>query len=494
MNPKLCWILFVILAVGFGLGSFLMTDQERKTILNVWTYQNPYSTDPLKYDAAVHHIAFRGVYSSLVSQYPSSGLQGDLATQWYSTSDKKKWSFLIPEGMTFSDGSPLTAEVIRKSLSRAAYILKLKGSKAGVLEHLIGYESMKGIQNIEGIGVEQNGVSRLVTLTFSKPMPRLLELISFGMYAIVSPEDYDADDGHWINPKAIRASGPLKLLSFDDRTIQLERWRQLGPRQINRYSLRWSSEAKNEADLILASSHTVVDRGREAATGPLSDTSYIHCNSWNRRDSPCHQIETRRWLRTKFYESIESQGLHPPSSFFPPSLITRSPYQSSKNQGQEPKGLFRLNIRLNKSTATTTPVFNKAFKDLLKLSCLHGIFTDPSTEDQLHELDPNLQSYETDLIGRMTGILLESPSDDIRFMFESKEGIRLPDPTGKIHNLLQNESLDIAAIDQQLLDDAIIWPIGHSASSLIFTKDLLDLTQLNLVQPPTDLSRIRFKQ
>lgn len=484
----------VLLVLGLGSWSVFLKPHETRDLLKVWTYMVPFSTDPLLYDESVHHLAFRGVYSSLVTEYAPNGMDPDLASEWHSSTDQKIWTFKIRKGLTFSDGSPLDAEVIRKSLTRAAFLLKAKGSHSGLLEHLKGFQDLRSIHQVDGIAKEQVGDEQEVVLTFTQSMPRLLELISFGLYGIVSPHDYDSNDGHWLNPRYIRASGSLRVVRFDERSIELERWRNPEPSAPSRISLEWSDGAKDGSDLVLANSRTPLREGQAFAGGPASSIVYMHCLSWKAPNGACYSIQTRRWLKNKFYEALTKSGMNPPSTFFPPSLVNEQEPAFPRSVGEPTQTPIPLRVRLNKSASSNTPKLNQALRSLIETPPISGSVTDPSSEEQSRELDPNLDTYSTDIVGRYTGILLEYPEDDVRFMFESKEGIRLPDPTGKIRKLLRSSSLDLHAIDAQLQEDSIIWPVDHCSVGLVYNRDLLDFSQLNLIQPATDLSRIRFKR
>jgi hypothetical protein len=93
-----------------------------------------------------------------------------------------------------------------------------------------------------------------------------------------------------------------------------------------------------------------------------------------------------------------------------------------------------------------------------------GLFSKPIKNVRIEELrrlkDPNLKDYPIDIAFYSTGVDIADPESDIRLMF-SNEGIRLPDPTGKIHLELLNRDPDIQRINQQLNDDGIVWPIRH---------------------------------
>ncbi|MDC0659313.1 ABC transporter substrate-binding protein [Leisingera sp. SS27] len=61
--------------------------------------------------------AARGaIYDNLTEVAPDGLLRGELATSWQSATDARTWTFNLREGVTFHDGTPLTAEDAAASL------------------------------------------------------------------------------------------------------------------------------------------------------------------------------------------------------------------------------------------------------------------------------------------------------------------------------------------------------------------------------------------
>lgn len=92
-----------------------------------------------------------------------------------------------------------------------------------------------------------------------------------------------------------------------------------------------------------------------------------------------------------------------------------------------------------------------------------------------------------------SGILLDSPHDDIRFMFLSKEGIYLPDENEQIAKMVKDGKFDVQAVNQAIWDQKMLWPLSHRASGL-FVSDRIDMSKINLSMPVTDLSWIGVKK
>ena len=93
-----------------------------------------------------------------------------------------------------------------------------------------------------------------------------------------------------------------------------------------------------------------------------------------------------------------------------------------------------------------------------------------------------------DLVGIVTGVLVKNPHSDIRFMFLSKEGIRLPDPTAQIRKLVGEDNFNPQDVNEQLLKDGLIWPINHPTRGTWVRDDVVDVSQINSTLPPIDFS------
>jgi peptide/nickel transport system substrate-binding protein len=75
------------------------------------------SLDPKLYASAPQQTTYAIIYDSLITKDPATGeLAPGLATEW--SVDGNVWTLKIREGVTFHDGSPLTAEDVKFTLER----------------------------------------------------------------------------------------------------------------------------------------------------------------------------------------------------------------------------------------------------------------------------------------------------------------------------------------------------------------------------------------
>jgi peptide/nickel transport system substrate-binding protein len=108
-----------------------------KTAVVAWLATDPPSLDPHVCNDSGCLTIVRPLYESLVGyKYGETEIEGVLAEAWEVSDDGLNWTFTLKEGLTFSDGSPVTAEDVVYSFDRLNGIGKgpawvLAGAYAG---------------------------------------------------------------------------------------------------------------------------------------------------------------------------------------------------------------------------------------------------------------------------------------------------------------------------------------------------------------------------
>lgn len=299
----------------------IMNEQPERTIsTRVWIPYPPFSADPIDYDSFIHHITFRSVFSSVVTQYKNGEYVGVLAESWRSTPDFKNWTFSVRSGIAFSNGDKISPKSIALSWMRIAFLLKQRESRTGLFEHLVG------IEDLSGANTEIAGISTSVTeivLKFKVPMPKLLETLSFGLYAVVHPKNFDSVSGEWNKGSPIIASGPYSISSWTSDQFVLE-LRPNFPHELRhsrpllKVEVSWASSSRESADIIYGSSlHDMREKGFSFWGGAASSIAFVRCQSWSHPESIFHELGARRALRSRFYRAMEAGGFSVVRSFFP---------------------------------------------------------------------------------------------------------------------------------------------------------------------------------
>jgi peptide/nickel transport system substrate-binding protein len=133
-------------------------------------------------------LAGRAIFDRLVS-VDDEGIVPELAEEWTVSEDATEWVFTLRDGVTFSDGTPLTADDVVGSIER---IQELEGPPAG---------------NIGGVEVEARDESTVVfTSEAGDPaLPGKLSLLW------ITPGERASEDGFFADPVG---SGPFQVESF----------------------------------------------------------------------------------------------------------------------------------------------------------------------------------------------------------------------------------------------------------------------------------------
>ncbi len=81
---KKCILIVVLFVISHSIIACLSTNKmtHQNDIVKVLVSIPPYSTDPIEYDAHVHHMIFTSVLSPLITNYKLGEYVGILAKSW----------------------------------------------------------------------------------------------------------------------------------------------------------------------------------------------------------------------------------------------------------------------------------------------------------------------------------------------------------------------------------------------------------------------------
>jgi len=459
--------------------------------LNVWLFEAPTSADPLDYDAFVHHIAFRSVFSGLISNYKRGGYCGILAEKWSANQDFTAWEFNIRQNLKFENGATISPDIIAQNLSRIAFLMAKKNSVSELFNNLLAYKPPEfATSPLSGISTSTTNIR----FQFKQPVPNLLEILSFGIYSVLHPTNFDVHTGELLNTDKIISSGKYKIQEWSKNNLLLTIRNDFLSEIYNfklfdSINMIWSQDTKHSADVIAGYSNEKA-HDKDFYGPPPSNILYMHCLNWKNKNSPMSSKEFRIQLRELFYKALGELNINITRSFFPlimpnihafdpPTYVPPIPAATSKS----------IQYRLRNTAILAMPQIDSAL-DLIQSNAKikvqnHGAITYKELGNYL-----NFEANDLDLTAVVTGIYVDDPIHDIKFMFQSKEGIRLPDPTESILDNILSNKIKPQEINKQLIDDAIIWPITHLALGL-WVKNHISFDQVNTSIPPTDFSWIK---
>lgn len=497
-NKNTWWGMVLILGCALFYFMILNTNPTHpQRVMNVWITKPPYSADPIDYDAFAHHETFRSVLAGMVSQYRVGEYAGILADRWKVSDDFKQWQFHIREGLKYENGDVITPENIVRSWMRLAYLLKKRQASNAVFDNLLGHDQIDSPHSaIPGLSYSDTDV----VLRFLKPEPKLLEKISFGLFSVVHPEDYDNQSGEWRDKKKVTASYAYQINTWTEDEFVLSRREDFlrnlfHPDTAHEVRFVWDPKLRSGVDLISAdSSIKELDETHHFFGKTPSGIAYIHCLSWKNPNSPFHEKAFRKKFRDVLYQNLEAQGLKVTRSFFP--LAMKGIQEFSSERGASVKDMMREGVKIYFREMNSDNLFfrmyGQSFATVSGYFGLQAMGRNIALSTLMDELDPDLRDRQIDVAGIGTGVLIEDPHADIRFMIESKSGVRLPDEDGSIRDELKKEDFSPQKINELLWDQAIIWPLGHYSMGL-WAREGVDLSMHNHVLPPLELEWIGWK-
>ncbi|MGW1786070.1 ABC transporter substrate-binding protein [Streptomyces sp. NPDC002143] len=127
--------------------------------------------DPAKYTNSRQF--FESVYDSLFVETADGGVKPSLAEKFEYNKDKTQLTLTLRKGVTFSDGSALTAEVVKKNLDRR--------DEPGLLAY--GNIAKGGAAEVKDVTAPD---AQTVVITFAKPQPTFQDQLASSTGMIVS--------------------------------------------------------------------------------------------------------------------------------------------------------------------------------------------------------------------------------------------------------------------------------------------------------------------
>ncbi len=182
--------------------------------------QEPSGFDPAAQADSATAAVTAQLYETLTAYDASLILQPALATSWDVAEDGRRVVFHLRQGLTFSDGSPLTAEDVVGSWLRIidpvrpAPLAQLMIDVRGARDYLAGAST-----DPSSVGLRANGSD--VEVELERPGADFPAIVSAPIFAIVPPAAW-RDGGQPFGPGGV-VSGGYSVASVNPEEITLER-------------------------------------------------------------------------------------------------------------------------------------------------------------------------------------------------------------------------------------------------------------------------------
>lgn len=499
------WVVVFITAAGVIAAQLWKIEAPKSNLMNTSIYVTaaPFSPDPYKFDYQIHHIVYGSIFAKLVSQYKQGEIVGVLAQSWRSDSEGKTWTFKIRSGMKFTNGELITAESIALSIKRLLLVANRHKSGLDILHQIVGASNLSSMES-PLIGVSAVGDQLIIQL--NEQNPKLLDILSFGLFGIVHHSNFNKTSGDWLPETPLVSSGPYEITTSGaaDMILSLRSDYPAYLRHKNafqRVRITWNPEDRYKSEISSGFKITDGFDNTYKFASKTQDTAifYFRCYTWLKKDSIFAKKKVRVALRDWVYQQMEATGYKPVLSFFPLAL------NGIRELGQKEANVSALEILRGQKVKIYLPTTAnlKPYKPLAEaLQTLETRFgvnikiipREDISSEQFHELiDSHAEHHVADAGLTGTGISILDPKSDIRFMILAKEGIRLPDDDGSLHATVKDENFSPQHINEIIWEQALAWPLFHTSSGIWVKDSVVDLSLFNHLLPFSEFEWIGAK-
>ncbi|MDQ7905129.1 ABC transporter substrate-binding protein [Phytohabitans sp. ZYX-F-186] len=193
--------LLVACSSGDGAASSSASDTPRRGgALKIGVAGDPGCLDPQQNGNASSINISRQVVDSLTDLDPQTGATAPwLATSWTVNPDATQFTFTLRDGVTFSDGSPLTAEVVKKNFDT---VVTLGAATSLVTGYLAGYQGTTALD------------AHTVRVDFKQPNAGFLQATSVVQLGILSAGTVAKSAAERCQAGNLVGTGPFVLESY----------------------------------------------------------------------------------------------------------------------------------------------------------------------------------------------------------------------------------------------------------------------------------------
>lgn len=226
----------------------------------------PVSWDPARIGDAASAAILAQAWEGLTTLDPSAQVRPALAGSWDIQAGGRRIVFQLRDGITFSDGTPITAEDVR-----ASWVRSLDPADPSPLAWLLGdivgaRELLAGSGSPDDVAIRADGST--VTVDFRRPAAWFPAAAASPTLGIVPASLGDTAEGPLVPEDGLVVSGAYRPVAQDDRTIAFEAnpryW--AGPPPVDRITVLTDTGGRSPVEVFQSGDADYVQVGGDDAT------------------------------------------------------------------------------------------------------------------------------------------------------------------------------------------------------------------------------------
>lgn len=196
-------------AAAAGLAACGPRDRTPSGLLRAAIDSEPDSLNPLQGQFASSALLYKQLHAPLTEYSPSGGLAPGLAISWRSP-DARTWRFILREGLTWSDGAPLTADDVVWTARRAVDPATGFADLGDFFAVTNARSALRGAIAPDQIGVSAPDAR---TVVFELDQPVALFPVLMREFYPLPRHVLEANPNTWLRPDTWVSAGPYLLSS-----------------------------------------------------------------------------------------------------------------------------------------------------------------------------------------------------------------------------------------------------------------------------------------
>lgn len=512
---KLPYITFVVYAAGSTI-LFAGDKTMNKPPLRYWMRHQVGPLDTLKSDRADVMPVAKNIYATLVSVFMDGEPQAMIAEKWSIDNSGKIWSFHIRKGLSFDDGTTITPGIVLENFRRVLWSTRNDGlALNALLPELKQWKNRE--DGLKSLYVKDD----TLVFHFTRRPANLFEEISMPIYGIANPKCFTGS-GSWNDSICPSASGQYKIVGRTSTKVALKS-RHLfaeaanAPDVVEIYSP--DTTERNTVQALLQgkgdiTSQSSLDLGTEIAI-ELKNKKFsmvnepalrMHFVQLNHKRGVFTDKTLRQSIRDVFLNKLREDKEFVSQIDLNPSFVPKGGVGYLEFKIPKKPAIIKMNRQEIKILTTPMPgdVTSRGYRVRKEIgnALIKALRTAGLNARVVRcnggELIEKRQKGEFDVVLLASGLSIYDPYCALRMMFMSKIGADIPDPSGKVPELIETaESSDDPAfrkkiaekINSSLFDEAAV--ITYASSGYVYIhSQYVDLSRINLFSDPIEFRAV----